>query len=137
MSFSSVALPKMMDGATPGDPIQIDLFLGSWIASLFFIGNVIGCLVGGLINQARLVSPRHPASECRGQDDLPGLLPPRCHHLGHGGHQSPRLGHPALQVAQGDHNLGRSYIAGSSLESCSVCSRPMPRFTTLRLPILT
>ena len=53
MSFSSVALPKMMNGTTPGDPIQIDLFLGSWIASLFFIGNIIGCLAGGLINQVR------------------------------------------------------------------------------------
>ena len=51
LSFSSVAIPKMMKGTTPDDPIQIDLFLGSWIASLFFIGNIIGCLAGGAINQ--------------------------------------------------------------------------------------
>ena len=51
MSFSSVAIPKMMNGTIPGDPIQIDLHVGSWIASTFFIGNVAGCLVGGLINQ--------------------------------------------------------------------------------------
>ena len=51
MSFSSVAIPKMMNGTIPGDPIQIDLHVGSWIASTFFIGNVFGCLVGGLINQ--------------------------------------------------------------------------------------
>ena len=51
LSFSSVAIPKMMAGATPGDPIQIDIFLGSWIASLFFIGNIVGCLAGGIINQ--------------------------------------------------------------------------------------
>lgn len=51
LSFSSVAIPKMMAGTTPDDPIQIDLFLGSWIASLFFIGNIIGCLAGGVINQ--------------------------------------------------------------------------------------
>ena len=51
MSFTSVAIPKMMDGASPGDPIQIDLHGGSWIASLFFIGNIVGCLAGGYINQ--------------------------------------------------------------------------------------
>ena len=51
MSFSSVAIPKMMNGTIPDDPIQIDLHVGSWIASTFFIGNVVGCLVGGLINQ--------------------------------------------------------------------------------------
>merc|ERR1719483_598934 len=33
------------------DPIQIDLHTGSWIASLFFIGNIIGCLIGGYLNQ--------------------------------------------------------------------------------------
>ena len=51
LSFSSVAIPKMMNGTTPGDPIQIDLFLGSWIASLFFIGNIVGCVAGGIVNQ--------------------------------------------------------------------------------------
>ena len=31
---------------------KFSLFLkNSWIASTFFIGNVVGCLVGGLINQ--------------------------------------------------------------------------------------
>ena len=51
LSFSSVAIPKMMNGTTVDDPIQIDLFLGSWIASLFFIGNIVGCVAGGIVNQ--------------------------------------------------------------------------------------
>ena len=50
-NYTTVAIPKMMDGATPGDVIQIDLHGGSWIASLFFIGNIVGCLAGGYINQ--------------------------------------------------------------------------------------
>ena len=51
MLFTSVAIPKMMNGTIPDDPIQIDLDVGSSIASTFFIGNIIGCLVGGLVNQ--------------------------------------------------------------------------------------
>ena len=60
MSFTSVAIPKMMKvspnidnitGTSEADPIQIDLHTGSWIASLFFIGNIIGCLMGGFLNQ--------------------------------------------------------------------------------------
>ena len=49
LSFSSVAIPKMMNGTTADDPIQIDLFLGSWIASLFVIGDLLGCVIGGPI----------------------------------------------------------------------------------------
>eukprot|EP00092_Neocalanus_flemingeri_P030885 GFUD01033541.1.p1 GENE.GFUD01033541.1~~GFUD01033541.1.p1 ORF type:complete len:513 (+),score=81.63 GFUD01033541.1:247-1785(+) len=60
MSFTSVAIPKMMTRAGnisdttnkyEEDPIHIDLHTGSWIASLFFIGNIIGCLIGGFLNQ--------------------------------------------------------------------------------------
>ena len=60
MSFTSVAIPKMMKvspnidnitGTSEAEPIQIDLHTGSWIASLFFIGNIIGCLMGGFLNQ--------------------------------------------------------------------------------------
>merc|ERR1711892_990536 len=56
MSFSSVAIPKMMktvddDLEEVTDAIQIDLHTGAWIASLFFFGNIIGCLLGGFINQ--------------------------------------------------------------------------------------
>ena len=55
MSFSSVAIPKMMRNTTDDleeeDNIQIDLHTGSWIASLFFFGNIIGCLLGGFVNQ--------------------------------------------------------------------------------------
>ena len=55
MSFSSVAIPKMMmnitDDLEEEDNIQIDLHTGSWIASLFFFGNIIGCLLGGFVNQ--------------------------------------------------------------------------------------
>ena len=61
MSFTSVAIPKMMANkimanstrpvSQEEDPIIIDLHEGSWIASLFFIGNIVGCLAGGFINQ--------------------------------------------------------------------------------------
>ena len=67
MSFTSVAIPKMManSSVTVGvntsllggeevegeDAIITDLHEGSWIASLFFIGNIVGCLAGGFINQ--------------------------------------------------------------------------------------
>ena len=58
MSFTSVAIPKMMrmsnssfSDSDSDDEIQIDLHTGSWIASLFFVGNIIGCLMGGFINQ--------------------------------------------------------------------------------------
>ena len=51
VSFSSVALPKMVGQAEPGEPIQLDLDQGSWVASLFFIGNIAGCLAGETVNQ--------------------------------------------------------------------------------------
>lgn len=64
MAWTSVAIPKMMNitltsdqnsssvfSSQEDDPISIDLHQGSWIASLFFIGNIIGCLAGGYINQ--------------------------------------------------------------------------------------
>ena len=55
MSFTSVAIPKMMkndnNSLEEEEDIQIDLHTGSWIASLFFIGNIIGCLMGGYVNQ--------------------------------------------------------------------------------------
>ena len=65
MSFTSVAIPKMMANSSETveanisilgsveeeDAIIIDLHEGSWIASLFFIGNIVGCLAGGFINQ--------------------------------------------------------------------------------------
>ena len=62
MAWTSVAIPKMMNITTSDsdnntavytddDPISIDLHQGSWIASLFFIGNIVGCLAGGYINQ--------------------------------------------------------------------------------------
>ena len=75
MTFTSVAIPKMMETTantshgtaanltvaeaglnTTGtgameDPITISLHEGAWIASLFFVGNIVGCLAGGLGNQ--------------------------------------------------------------------------------------
>ena len=58
VSFTSVAIPKMMQEAAVNktednqdDPMQMDLHTGSWIASLFFIGNIFGCLIGGFLNQ--------------------------------------------------------------------------------------
>ena len=46
MSFSSVAIPKMMkndstDLAEEVEDIQIDLHTGSWIASLFFFATLL------------------------------------------------------------------------------------------------
>ena len=58
LSFSSVAIPKMMaesaifnqtDELTE-DPIKVDLHVGSWIVSLFFLGTILGCLIGGALN---------------------------------------------------------------------------------------
>ena len=51
ISFSSVALPKMASQTDPEDPIQLDLDQGSWMARLFFVGNIAGCLAGGTVNQ--------------------------------------------------------------------------------------
>ena len=69
MSFTSVALPKMMNvtkqtenssnfsenssshNYMEKETFTIDLHQGSWITSLFFIGNIIGCVAGGYINQ--------------------------------------------------------------------------------------
>jgi len=67
MSFSAVAIPKMIreaqdynssfNGTRNGNVVlQVDLAVGSWIASLFFLGTVVGCLTGGLFN--RLLGPR-------------------------------------------------------------------------------
>merc|ERR1712198_54246 len=59
VAFTSVAIPKMMNMSgqnhnqtfNESDSFTIDLYQGSWITSLFFIGNIIGCLAGGYINQ--------------------------------------------------------------------------------------
>ena len=58
ISFTSVAIKKMMKETAVNktkdnddDQMQMDLHTGSWIASLFFIGNIFGCLIGGFLNQ--------------------------------------------------------------------------------------
>ena len=62
MSFTSVTIPKMMANSSESinhvsndqeenDPIIINFNEASWIASLFFIGNIFGCLAGGYLNQ--------------------------------------------------------------------------------------
>merc|ERR1711892_39207 len=64
LSFSSVALPKMISESenfnqTKGlaeDLFVVDLHVGSWIVSLFFLGTIVGCLAGGPMNQ--LLGPR-------------------------------------------------------------------------------
>lgn len=64
ISFPSVAIPKMMcqtenltnqsrresGGCEDQQGFTVDLDSASWIASVFFIGNILGCLVGGSIN---------------------------------------------------------------------------------------
>jgi len=68
MSFSAVAIPKMIreaqeasnsssNSAVDGSAVlEVDLAVGSWIASLFFLGTVVGCLSGGILN--RILGPR-------------------------------------------------------------------------------
>ena len=64
LSFSSVALPKMIQetqnfNQTEGSEenmFEVDLHVGSWIVSLFFLGTIVGCLTGGFFNQ--LLGPR-------------------------------------------------------------------------------
>ena len=62
MSFTSVTIPKMMENSLESinhvsndggedNPIIINFNEASWIASLFFIGNIFGCLAGGYLNQ--------------------------------------------------------------------------------------
>ena len=58
LSFSSVALPKMIlesenfnkSKGFEEDLFVVDLHVGSWIVSLFFLGTIIGCLTGGPLN---------------------------------------------------------------------------------------
>jgi MFS family permease len=58
LSFSSVALPKMIlesehfnkSEGIEEDLFVVDLHVGSWIVSLFFLGTIIGCLAGGPLN---------------------------------------------------------------------------------------
>ena len=51
VSFTSVAIPKMMTTTEEEEEFLIDLNTGSWIISILSIGLVAGCLVGGYINQ--------------------------------------------------------------------------------------
>ncbi|TRY71827.1 hypothetical protein TCAL_01072 [Tigriopus californicus] len=62
-SFSAVVIPKIKRPLDEGG-WNISLEQGSWIASLFFIGTIVGSLLGGTFNQAigakrviNLVSP--------------------------------------------------------------------------------
>merc|ERR1719273_976920 len=64
MAFSAVAIPKMIaetqaaiNATNTTDTtsattytLEVDLSTGSWIASLFFLGTILGCLTGGLWN---------------------------------------------------------------------------------------
>merc|ERR1711892_153267 len=91
MSFSSVAIPKMMktvndDLEEVTDDIQIDLHTGAWIASLFFFGNIIGCLLGGFINQKNWVST-----------SISLLSTLSMHHLGHDSPHQPYPGYSGVK----------------------------------------
>jgi len=44
MGFSAILIPQMQE---PGAEITATLEQGSWIASLFVIGDLLGCVIGG------------------------------------------------------------------------------------------
>ena len=46
MGFSAILIPQL---AAPGAEITASLEQGSWIASLFVIGDLLGCVIGGPI----------------------------------------------------------------------------------------
>ena len=58
-SFSSIALPMMIaesEAFNKTDEISenhfiVNLHVGSWIVSTFFLGTILGCLLGGPLNQ--------------------------------------------------------------------------------------
>ena len=45
ISFPSLALPALIESG------WADLHSGSWLAAVFFAGNLLGCLTGGLIRR--------------------------------------------------------------------------------------
>ena len=53
ISFPSLALPKMMSNQTEttGFGLSIDRYSASWIVSIFSVGNIVGCFLGGYLNQ--------------------------------------------------------------------------------------
>ena len=46
MGFSAILIPQLQQ---PGAEITASLEQGSWIASLFVIGDLLGCVIGGPI----------------------------------------------------------------------------------------
>jgi MFS family permease len=44
MGFSAILIPQLQD---PDAEITATLEQGSWIASLFVIGDLLGCVIGG------------------------------------------------------------------------------------------
>ena len=46
MGFSAILIPQLQQ---PGAEISASLEQGSWIASLFVIGDLLGCVIGGPI----------------------------------------------------------------------------------------
>ena len=46
MGFSAILIPQLQQ---PGAEIRASLEQGSWIASLFVIGDLLGCVIGGPI----------------------------------------------------------------------------------------
>ena len=46
MGFSAILIPQLQE---PGAEITASLEQGSWIASLFVIGDLLGCVIGGPI----------------------------------------------------------------------------------------
>jgi hypothetical protein len=53
ISFPRLAIPKMMANQTDGAEMEmdIDMYSGSWIVCIFSIGNIVGCFLGGFLNQ--------------------------------------------------------------------------------------
>ena len=64
MGFSAILIPQLQQ---PGAEIRATLEQGSWIASLFVIGDLLGCVIGGPI------ADRWPA-HCRVTHDKVGVL---------------------------------------------------------------
>ena len=52
ISFSGISkMPEMANLTGPEDPVHLDLGHGSWLASLFLMGNIAGCLAAGMVYQ--------------------------------------------------------------------------------------
>ena len=67
MGFSAILIPQLQE---PGAEIKASLEQGSWIASLFVIGDLLGCVIGGPIADRSVPGSQGPVScECTSQTE--------------------------------------------------------------------